>query len=49
MEQDIVDDILWNLNYVKNSVDTYGTEKSFDIPFYIGKLKQVIELMESQL
>lgn len=33
----------------QKSVDTYGTEKTFDVPFYIGKLKQVIELKESQL
>lgn len=48
MDKEIVEDILWNLNYVTNSIETYGTEETFDVPFYINKLKKIIELMESQ-
>lgn len=49
MNKEIVDEVLWNLDYVHNSVKIYGKDDTFDIPFYINKLETVIELMESQL
>lgn len=48
MDRQVQADILWNLDYVQNSVKIYGNEESFDIPFYVNKLKIAIELMESQ-
>lgn len=49
MNKEIVDEVLWNLDYVHNSVKIYGKDDTFDIPFYINKLETVIELMKSQL
>lgn len=49
MNKEIVDEVLWNLDYVRNSVKIYGKDDTFDTQFYIKKLEIVIELMKSQL
>ena len=49
MKKEIVNDVLWELKYVQDSVKSYGKEDSFDIPFYVNHLKKGIELMESEI
>ena len=49
MDKEVVNDVLWNLDYVHNSVKIYGQDDTFDIPFYVNKLKYAIEQMESQI
>ena len=49
MNKEVVKDVLWNLDYVYNSVKTYGKEDTFDIPFYVNKLKHAIKELESQI
>jgi hypothetical protein len=49
MDKEVVNDVLWNLEYVYNSVKIYGKDENIDIPFYVSKLKHAIEKMESQI
>ena len=49
MDKQVVNDVLWNLEYVYNSVKIYGKDDTFNIPFYVNKLKYAIEQMESQI
>ena len=49
MKKEIVNDVLWELKYVHDSVTSQGKEDTFDIPFYVNHLKKAIELMESQI
>jgi len=49
MDKEVVNDVLWNLDYVHNSVKIYGKDDTFNIPFYVNKLKHAIEQMESQI
>ena len=49
MTKETVNEILWELKYVQDSVKSDGKEDKFDIPFYVNHLKRAIELMESQI
>jgi len=39
-------DILWSLDYVMNSIRTYGLDESFNRPHYIMHLKKALEVMK---
>jgi hypothetical protein len=49
MKKEIVNDVIWELKYVHDSVKSYGKNETFDIPFYVNHLKKAIELMESEI
>lgn len=45
IEKDDLKDIMWHLEYVMNSLKTYGKEP-IDVDFYVGHVKQAVNLME---
>jgi len=40
------ENLLWKLDYVANSIKTYGSKETFDRPFYSMHLKQALEILE---
>jgi hypothetical protein len=49
MTKETVNEVLWELKYVHDSVKSNGKGETFDIPFYVNHLKKAIELMESEI
>ncbi len=49
MTKETVNEVLWEVKYVHDSVKSHGKQDNFDIPFYVNHLKKAIELMESEI
>lgn len=46
MNKAVKKEVEWKLKYVHDAVKTFGSEETFDVPFYVKHLREAIEMME---